>query len=518
MVLRPTFMGFEAAKSAIFANQKSIDIMGNNLANIDTNGYTRQRVERASVAPSAYSTRVGTSRTALAGQGVDTLGVSQLRDSFLDKRFRDEYAQSSYHSRASSILQDIQSALGDGHDITDESGLYGAIQQLYKNLNDFIQEPTMDTEANIVMSAFKNITQVLQQLNDRLTSVVTQQTGDLQVDVSRVNDITAQIAHLNRAIGEDSSVLTDSREYSQPNELLDQRNLLLDELASYGDLQVTELANGKVNVQMGGHTVIQENHAGVLNMLTNNDGTIALQWGETVEGISTSGGILKASLDFLNGRGHNMQSSTETPFQGVPYYRDQLDTFAGALANMVNHSVPEQDTVTGQPKVDTNGNIVYKTLLAAKTAGGSTSVNVPVTAANITISDEWRTNGAGYFIYSRDEDVEDYAQQIASRLTDTDYTFRAYGESFTGSFADFEVNFLGRLGSDLSYQQSREEATAKVADDFLSRRDAVSGVSRDEETTDMLKYQKSYEAASRMMTVLDDLLDVVINRMGRAGL
>lgn len=97
-------------------------------------------------------------------------------------------------------------------------------------------------------------------------------------------------------------------------------------------------------------------------------------------------------------------------------------------------------------------------------------------------------------------------------------TFQSYGESFTGTFAEYNVEMLGRLGADLQYQEGRQEASATVADDFLERRDQIAGVSQDEETADMLRYQKSYEAAARLMTVLDEVLDVLINRMGRVGL
>ncbi|WP_099205322.1 flagellar hook-associated protein FlgK [Scatolibacter rhodanostii] len=515
--MRPTFMGFETAKSSIFANQKSLDIMGNNLANADTNGYTRQRVERASVSPSSYTTRVASSRIALAGQGVSTVGVSQLRDNFLDKRFRDEYSNSSYHGQAASILSEIQSALGDGHDITSESGLYSAVQQLYTSLNDFVQDPTMDTEANIVMSAFKNITQVLQQLDSNLVNVANQQINDLGVSVSRVNEIAVQIANLNKSIGEDATVLTSDNESFRANELLDQRNLLLDELASYGGINVTQLANGKVNVEFGGHMMIEENRYNTLHLSTNSDNTASVRWQSTGEAFSSASGSLTASLHYINGRGNNMQNKTETPYQGIPYYRDQLNTFAKSLAEVANNTVPVYDKTTGKPQVDADGNIVYKTLLGNKN-DDSANPNVALTAGNISVSKEWTQNGAGYFIYNRDEEVEDYAQQIANLLTESSYTFTSYGEKFTGSFVDFEITMLGKLASDLSFQNGRQEATATVANDFLDRRDEISGVSRDEETADMMKFQKAYEAAARFMTTLDDLLEIVINRMGRTGL
>ena len=131
-------MGVETAKSSIFTNQKSLDIVGNNLAIVDTEGYTRQRVDRAVIAVNTATQRVAYDGIGLAGQGVQATSISQMRDAFLDKRFREENAQASFHDQSATILSDIQSALGDGADITDESGLLGAIQQIYQNLQNFI--------------------------------------------------------------------------------------------------------------------------------------------------------------------------------------------------------------------------------------------------------------------------------------------------------------------------------------------------------------------------------------------
>jgi len=514
--MRPTFMGFETAKSAIFANQKSLDIVGNNLANINTAGYTRQRVEREAVAQSAFSSRVASNRVGLAGQGVEATGVSQMRDSFLDKCFRDEYSKSSYHSQAANILSSIQSTLTDGGDITSFSGIQGGIEDLYTALNEFINDSTLDSSANIVMSAFKNMCQVLNQLDEKLQVVAQQQIDDLGVTVNRVNEIAAGIANINKVISEDASLL--NNEHFQSNDLLDQRNLLLDELASYGDIKVTELSNGTVNVEMGGHRIVDGKKSDALTVNANADNLVSVKWRSSGENIQLSGGSILADIKFINGRGNNVQSSDESTEQGIPYYRDRLDSFANALVSFANNTVPEYDPVTDEPKVDGNGKIVYKTLLSASTPSGKTNSSIPITAGNISVSTEWTQAGAGYFIYNRDDSVEDYAQKMASMLVDDEFTFQSYGEKFTGTFAEFNVETVGKLGADLQFQQARQEATAAVADDFLERRDEISGVSKDEETADMLMYQKSYEAAARLMTVLDEVLDVVINRMGRVGL
>lgn len=518
-MVRPTFMGMETMKSAIFANQKSLDIVGNNISNLDTTGYTRQRVDRTSVSQSYLSTRVASNRVGLAGQGVEVLGVSQVRDAFLDKRFREEYSKASYHSQASGILNDIQSALGDGYDITDESGLTGAFQQIYESINDYSQDSTMDAQANLVMAAFKNMAQVLQQLDSKLQQVAEQQIYDTQIDVDRVNDILEEIAHLNKTISQDATVLSDpDNEYFRPNELLDQRNLLLDELAGYGDISVTELPDGTVNVEMGGMAAVTGLTHNSLSLTVNNDQTIALSWVSNGEKTQFSEGSLLASQHFINGRGSNVQSGNEEPYQGILYYRDRLDTLANAIADVANHSIPVVDSSTGKPQKDANGNTVYKTLIAAKMSNGKTNAKVSVAAANISISDEWTQGGPGYFIYDKNQDVPNYAQKLSGALTGESYTFVSYGESFSGSFEEYVHDYLSKLGTDISYQEGRNEAVAKVADDFLDRRDEISGVSKDEETVDMLKYQSSFEAAARVMTTLDELLDVVINRMGRVGL
>ncbi len=517
--MRPTFLGFETAKSAIYTSQKTLDVTGNNLANVNTNGYTRQRVDTAAIASTAGRSRVNSGRVAMAGQGVEALGVSQMRDSLLDKRFRDEYTKTSYHSQAAAILDDLQSALGDGSDITDQSGLYGAFAQIYTTINDYAQEPTLDAQANLVMSAFKNMGQVLNQLARKLDGVYEQQTFDMNVDVDRVNDIAAQIAALNRQIAGDATVQLDpNNQHYRPNELLDKRNLLLDELAGFGDIRVREQADGAIQVDLAGHALVAGQNYSTMGMKINDDKTVSLTWRDTGENVQLSGGALLADIEYINGWGANMQGGAATVQQGIPYYRDRLDTLAGSLVQVVNHIIPQRDAATGQPQVDANGNTLYKTLLGGRMPDGSIRANGPITAENICLSEEWTQGGAGYFIYNKEANEPGYAQQIATALTGSDCKFQSYGESFTGSFEEYVTDYLTKLGADLDFQEGRAKSTAKVADDFLVRRDEISGVSRDEETANMLTYQKSYEAAARLLTTLDEILDVLINRTGRVGL
>ncbi len=524
-MIRPTFMGFETAKRGIEVNQKAIDIVGNNLSNTETIGYTRQRVDTASVSPASYSSRVASSRIGLTGQGVEALGVSQIRDSFLDKRFRDEYSKASYHGQSAEILNDIQSALGDGSDLASESSLFGAMQQIFNSINDYAYEPTMDSQANLVLSAFKNMTQVLQQLDAKLSGVANNKIYDVGVDVDRVNEIFNEIAHYNELISQDATVMANpNNEYFRPNELLDKRNVLLDELAGYGDINVVTLANGMVNVDFGGKRAVTEKDCEKLRLETNPDLTIDIKWVSSGDSVKLTGGSFQAARDYLNGRGNNLRNEYETTKQGIPYYRDRLNTFATAFANVVNNTIPERanpnDPGDNTPLLDANGNIVYKTLIGGRDSNGTVAAKGQglITAANISISQEWSEGGPSYFIFSKQENIASYAQQISTSLTSDSHKFVSYGESFNGTFEEYISDYVTQLGSEIKFQEGRFEATSMVADDFLDRRDEVSGVNRDEETANMLIFQKSYNAAARMMTTLDDMLDVIINRMGRVGL
>ncbi|MEG1477172.1 MAG: flagellar basal body protein, partial [Oscillospiraceae bacterium] len=111
--MRPTFMGFETASRGMMAQQKALDIVGNNVGNIGVTGYTRQRVDMVSMSLSNTTARFSANAVGRAGQGVNVTGVSQIRDPFLDKRFREEYADVGYYSKMVDVLGDIEDGLNE---------------------------------------------------------------------------------------------------------------------------------------------------------------------------------------------------------------------------------------------------------------------------------------------------------------------------------------------------------------------------------------------------------------------
>lgn len=111
-MLRPTFLGFETQKRALFSAQKNLDITGNNISNIDTKGYTRQRVDLFSVENQKGGLRYDT-KVALAGQGVDMYGVTQIRDVLLDERYRTISGEANESTTKADILYNIEDIIDD---------------------------------------------------------------------------------------------------------------------------------------------------------------------------------------------------------------------------------------------------------------------------------------------------------------------------------------------------------------------------------------------------------------------
>ncbi len=490
-------MGFETARKGLMVSQKALDITGQNITNINTPGYTRQRVDQVSMTISGQNSRYAMNNNALAGQGVKVNGISQVRDSFLDKRFREEYGDVGYYDQSSIILSDIEAALDE---ITSK-GLKEAISGLFTSIQNLTNNADQVTHANIVLTASRNLTQVLNQFDTKLNAIREQQKFDMEIAVGEVNSILERIAGLNESISKDLFLGgASTSEYYKPNELVDQRNLLLDELSRYVDMRAVENADGTVTVDVNGHNVVAGNKFETINLVRNSDQTVTLNWQSTGQRLALTTGSLHAFVDMINGRGTAASGANETFEQGIPYYIDKIDSFAKVLAQMMNSAIPVVDAA-GNP---TGG---FKQLFVG-------DANGIITAGNISVSGAWAAQ-PGYLItqvYTDGELDNSHLLKLLAKFSE-DMNFG----DFTGTFEEYVNYYNTNIGQQKTFYDNRAENTAAIADELLDRRDAISGVSLDEEGTNLMLYEKAYQAASRLMTTLDEALDVLINRTGLVG-
>lgn len=554
-MVRATFSGFNTALSALQANQKRLDITGQNLSNMNTAGYTRQQLEASSLNYTNPVSHYSNGNETAVGFGVSMDRVSQIRDPYLDIQYRSQSADCSYTNRLQTALNSLSKVL----DETTISGIRKAFDDVQSTLtsmqdpakvSDSIYESELRTKmqsvCNLFNQASRQITQAEQNEFQRLTGEGSSEQGDVQ----KINDILRQIGDLNVQIKRNQVA-------GHPSlELQDERNLLLDELSGYipvetryykddahsGNNAYDYDANGAVigkkdwpddlevsmnyiDAQGKSQKLILVNGSDLVgaNGLTKNYGQLSMLKGDhqtaasvsdpanisikfekapsyqgngqadvyaDLKGIHFEGGSLQASLDMLQkkGTGNVINGSAVDDVRGYQYYSGKLDQLASTFAKSMN------DINNGKKHTDKN-------LLSNSTDDSTTGI----TAGNIGISKGW-TSGTIHISTDGTNRTDTILDMIAA-MKDT--------KKLNGkTFADYMNNLSTQLASDSSSNQTALKTGTTVLNSIQDSRDSLSGVSLDEEATNMMAYVSAYNAASRLMTALDEVLNTLISNTG----
>ena len=557
-MVRATFSGFNTALSALQANQKRLDITGQNLSNMNTAGYTRQQLEASSLNYTNPVSHYSNGNETAVGFGVSMNRVSQIRDPYLDIQYRSQSADCSYTNRLQTALNSLSKVL----DETTISGIRQAFDDVLSTLTSMqdpakVSDPIYESElrtkmqsvCNLFNQASRQITQAEQNEFQRLTGEGSSEQGDVQ----KINDILRQIGDLNVQIKRNQIA-------GHPSlELQDERNLLLDELSGYipietryykddahsgnnaydydangavigkkdwpDDLEVSMNyidAQGKsqklilVNGSDLGADGLTKNY-GQLSVLKGNNhqitasvsdptnisikfekapsyqvnGQAATDVYAELKGIRFEGGSLQASLDMLQkkGTGNVINGSAVDDVRGYQYYSGKLDQLASTFAesmnkiNNGNKNPKDQNLLSNSTDDSTNG----------------------ITAGNIGISKGW-TSGTIHISTDGTNRTDTILDMIAA-MKDT--------KKLNGkTFADYMNNLSTQLASDSSSNQTALKTGTTVLNSIQDSRDSLSGVSLDEEATNMMAYVSAYNAASRLMTALDEVLNTLISNTG----
>lgn len=507
--MRSSFLGLEVSKRSIQLSQKALDITGNNLSNAKTEGYTRQRVDVASMYLSAnanWQTKI--SKLSLAGQGSTAFGVGQVRDSYIDKRYREMTCEVAMYDTRGNIMSEIETCL----DNITNTGLTNAMDVLTNAMSNYASQPDSDEYAAIVRNQAYNITQLLHSYNNDLDELVSTNIDSLNTTLDNANSIIKDIVDYNEAIVREYAI-TGVSAYADgksvtgsygPNELLDARNLLVDELSYLGDISVTDNADGSIKVTMGGHTVVDGSKYDTIYMKDYEDYNAAVLKFSDGTDVKLSSGEIKGYTDMLGGNGPYTNSYQNSEY-GIPYYKSTIDAFANAFGSFFNTE---------------NGAKDYPERALFTTSDGSEDFS----AENIRISDEWMEKGT-MFGEVLDEATGTWSlsldgNHINAMITNLKEGVMKFGRAsdFEGTTYDYLIFINDRLGEQIKFQEEQYTVAYTTSNSLLDSRDAVSGVSDTEEGINMMTYQNWYNASARMMTTLDECLDKVINSMGRVGL
>jgi flagellar hook-associated protein 1 FlgK len=465
------FASLTTTVKALNAHGRALETAGTNLANINNPAYSRQRI--------LYGDR-GTVVTPTGAEslGLEALGVQQLRDNLLDRQLMREISLKSSFEAEQSAYQRAQAGLGQSvsasgaadTNTTGSNGLGAALDNFFNAFQSLATTPTDVGARQTVMQSAAMLADRFQLADTRLGHVQSDINSQITTEVGTVNTLLSAIANLNGQIGR--------FEVNAPGsavDLRDQRQARLEELAAKLPFEVQEMAGGQIKVSgrdgSGAEVVLID-----LNQVQATaafDGTQILG-GSPATALALASGSLKGSLTARDGAVQNLRSN--------------LDLIARQLVTSVN---------TAYNPTGATGNFFAPGGLTA----GTVRLEPGLTALNLKASD----GGA-----AGDNTIALALAQIAHQRFST-----ASGDSLDGTLGHFYSNSVAELGQALAGVNSRVEDQTNIEKLVRGQRDAVSGVSLDEEMADLMKYQRSFQASSRVFGVIDNLLDDVVNRLGR---
>ena len=499
--MRSSFAGFTTAQLAMRASQKALDVTGQNIANINTKGYTRQRLDLISFSTGRGVSKYESSLNVKVGSGVLTTGLSQIRDPFLDIRYRNEVANVGTQDQKLAVLKDIEIVF----DEVTKNGIQNQISDISNMLQKLSSEVGNSEFDNLVKSSSDVLTKMFNEYAKQLENIRTEHETNLDIDVTNINDIIGNIHRLNETIK------VNQIHGNAALELQDQRNSLIDELSGYMKIdveyelqQITDQVSVEVpKISLVGNTgntdLINGSFKTEFKIEKAADGSIDIKMtanggGEPVITSDITGGTMKGILDMLNQSGE-FDAAAGTA-RGIGYYQKSLDLLASQFAKSFND-------MNGSALFDNGG------------AGGD------ITAANISISEGWN-NGTTKITASVKPDsplgANDNILNMISMLTEKiQYDTPSGNMIFNGSFQEMFTNTGSMLALDVKSTTALLDNYVTISDEIANMRDNVSAVSLDEEGMNILHYQKSYNAAARLMTALDEALNTVINSMGIVG-
>jgi flagellar hook-associated protein 1 FlgK len=449
---------FQIAKSGLFANQKAIDVTGQNVANANTEGYSRQRVN---LSPEAF--RQGNFQV---GLGVNVDDIQRLRSDLLDRQIRSKQSDQGYLNQRKQILEQMENIFA-----TDTEG------DLDVRLNDYFDtfvrltsNPEDEALRSNVIQAGQNLSNTFHRLDQDLQNVKDRIGDTTETLVTKVNQLLKEIASLDQNI-----TSAEGQGRTSDNESLDIRARKLKELSELVDTSVTIDENKSATVSVGGFALVQNGQARTLDTEINvaaNVNRVRISGSKVLNNI---GGRLGATIDAFK--------------QDVTAYAEQLDGLAKSMVEQVNaiHS-------TGYTLNNTTGIDFFD---ASQKDAGTIRLNSLVSSDPDNIAASSQPNEPG--------NAENAQKLAALRNDDTVFKGR--------SFSEFAIHLAAEIGNDLNTADSKLETTASAQRLLENQQESISGVNIDEELTSLIQYQNAYQASARVMTsaqrMFDSLLSII---------
>ncbi len=571
-----TFNGLEVAKRALHTQQSALYTTGHNIANANTEGYTRQRVNMSPTAPFPPASRNRPEIPGQVGSGVEAGSIERIRDSFIDKQFRQENTKVGFYETRAAMMSKMESILNE----PSEEGISQTFDLFWQSLQDLSVNPEDAGARSVVKERGIALSEAFNYTHDSLQDVRGNLADEIGVDGSKINSVIDQINGLNGQIAkiEPHGMV--------PNDLYDKRDNLIDELSEYMDIEVSyrassgqpsSIAEGIATITMKSDpSVIQNaetNSAGEAKKIVLVDGSGE---GSTVGEDDAVNHIFADFDNDNNVRALFFEDPNRDPDKKPEEYVEELvsghDSNTYIFAKDYNVNGKLDSLIDGAGYISSEDDLEYtevdgEMVIANGNAVGSINDKLAeldklvynfAKEFNNVHNDGFGLNndtGLDFFDFNDTNFDEFTAASIkvnneiigdpnkiatssgidepgngenAGNLAEV-YTKRAENYQYENADTDenrfapktsaksFFEGVIGELGVQ-SQESNRMQGNSEVLRQQVEEsRQAISSVSLDEEMTNLIQYQHAYNAAARNMTAVDEMLDRIINNMGLVG-
>lgn len=525
-----TFHGLETSKRSILTQSTALHTIGNNISNASTTGYSRQRVNLTNADP-VYMP--GFNRVHTPGQigtGVQYSSITRVRDSYLDMQYRRENQDYGYYSVYNATMESIQTIINEPSD----NGVSSVMNKFWNSLEVLNRDPNLLSARVDFIGNAKNLADTFNKIGTSLNTLESDIASNTTIKLNQANNLLDGIAQLNETIRK-IEILGDNA-----NDYRDQRDMLVDELSKLVDVQYAEDANGMISVFSGGVQIVAGTDVTDLTAadVPNITGGEIAGYAKSLEDIALVRSQLNALVDTMV-RG-------EVDITMPNGYRNSVDMVAENDVE-VTDSAGNVTTYTAGTTIPAGSNITSSVTFKVAGFNGlhelgyslndpaetgisfftSKDGSVPFTIDNLTVNSEiladtnkvaasgqYEMNGTDMKTIKGNSDIA----LALSTMRDAKFTYPVSLTALSsGTTDDYFRAFVSDLGTRAEIANTNFDRSGNLVDNVEIRRQSVSGVSIDEELTEMLRFQHAYNAAARNMTTVDEMLDRIINNMGIVG-
>jgi len=569
-MVRGTFFGVEIGKTGLTTAQFGLDVTGHNISNLDTAGFTRQRIVSTAHDPFSTVGRFAPVGQGLVGGGVRVQILDQIRSAYLDRRFREETTTNSYWDTRAQSLTYIQSFFDN---VNEKTSINHSLAEFFRSMTVVTQDPVAGAPRTLMQTTAMDLVQQLNMIYQGLIDFQTVENRAVETKTGDINRIAQDIADLN------VSIYTFELTGMIANDLRDKRNLLLDDLAKYANIEYKEypdqFGHSMMEVKLAGGILVNHdriNELGIAyetNVLGPDEPRVAIpMWASWMTDdfdpefpdraildsaridMSLTGGELKSHIDMRDG----IDGGVDSTQRGIPYYIERVNDLARALVIEINRvhvtgwSDHPDGSRTGIKFFDDSGigTVIYldedgEDLVPQPSDPDDPAIfgaryhidpNDPairgITAKNIMLSLDIQDSAFNIAASSKKLGLAGEGDPTELQRHNNENIRKLYAlfgrTNFTvqgrpiGSFDEFGTTIRFDVGNTLSTAQQAAETSRILLLAANNQRTAVAGVSLDEEMVGLVKYNHAYNGASRVITAMDDALDRLINGTGRVGL